>query len=114
MYGQETVRCEDKITSPPVPSGPRELGERVADLEQWTRGLPRQLEEWDQRLVSYLQCDFQNELNAARRTIDHQLDGLREYVEGARQKWWESYRGLILLVLGGLVGTAANFVALGS
>ncbi|WP_331759223.1 hypothetical protein [Streptomyces anulatus] len=112
-YGQETVRGEVKIVPPPAPSEPRVLGERVAGLEQWTRGLPQQLEAWDKRIVSYLQRDFQNELNAAGKTINHQLDGLRQYVEGARQKWWKSYRGPTLLVLGVLVGTAANFVALG-
>ncbi|MFF6992995.1 hypothetical protein [Streptomyces sp. NPDC010273] len=112
VYGQKTVRGEDKIVPPPAPSEPRELGERVIELEQWTRNLPQQLEVWDERLVSFLRQDFQNELNAAQKTINHQLDGLREYVEGAQQKWWQSYRGPLLLVGGVFVGTAANFVSL--
>ncbi|MFD3844830.1 hypothetical protein ACFWVB_02935 [Streptomyces microflavus] len=112
-YGQVTVRGGDKIVPPPAPSEPRELGERIQGLEEWARLLLQQIETWDKRLVSYLQRDFQNELNAAGKTINHQLDGLREYVEGAQQRWWKSYRGPTLLVLGVLVGTAGNFVALG-
>ncbi|CAL9467593.1 hypothetical protein [Streptomyces sp. enrichment culture] len=74
--------------------------------------MPQQLEAWDERLVSFLRLDFQNELNAAQKTINHQLDGLREHIEGAQQKWWQSYRGPLLLAGGVLVGTAANFVSL--
>jgi len=113
VFGQETVRGEDSFT-PPVRTGEAEsLDERVKTLEQWAQGVPQQMATWDARITSYLSLDYRNEIDAVQKTIGDQLDGLREYVEGSKQNAWDSYKGPFLLVLGVLVGTAANFVALG-
>ncbi|MGW1963614.1 hypothetical protein ACWCPD_25700 [Streptomyces sp. NPDC001935] len=112
VYGQMTVRGEHAIAAPPDVDVQGPLEQRVENLEQWTRALPQQLATWDEKLVSYLTHDFEGDLRATERTVNHQLDGLREYIEGARQNWWQGYRGPILLVGGVAVGTAANFVAL--
>ncbi|MGV9456110.1 hypothetical protein [Streptomyces sp. NPDC003635] len=113
VFGQETIRGEESFTPPVRPGEAESLDERLKALEQWAQGVPQQMATWDDRITSYLSRDYRNEINAVQKTIGDQLDGLREYVEGSQQKAWDSYKGPILLVLGVLVGTAANFVALG-
>ncbi|MGJ5899310.1 hypothetical protein ACSCBZ_46340 [Streptomyces niveiscabiei] len=90
------------------------IEQRMADVEKWKQAdLPQELDRRDKELMGRLERRFQSDLEAARKNVEDQYAGLREYVEGSKQKWWESYRGPILLVVGVLVGTAANFVALG-
>ncbi|MEU6767100.1 hypothetical protein ABZ916_31920 [Streptomyces sp. NPDC046853] len=103
VFGQETVRGRDSFTPPARTSEAESLDERVKTLEQWAQSVPQQMAMWDDRITSYLSRDYRNEIDAAQKTIGDQLDGLREYVEGSKQRTWDSYRGPILLVLGVLV-----------
>ncbi|MFF6882658.1 hypothetical protein ACFY9F_05675 [Streptomyces sp. NPDC012421] len=90
------------------------IEQRMADVEKWKQvDLPQELDRRNEELMVRLESRFQSDLEAARKNVEDQYAGLREYVEGSKQKWWESYRGPILLIAGVLVGTAANFVALG-
>lgn len=90
------------------------IEQRMADVEKWKQvDLPQELDRRNKELMVRLEGRFQSDLEAARKNVEDQYTGLLAYIKGSEQKWWESYRGPILLVAGVLVGTAANFVALG-
>ena len=54
---------------------------------------------------------FEGELKASEETLNDQLTGLSDYIRGAEEHWWGSYRGPLVLVLGVAVGLAANIVS---
>ncbi|MET9391409.1 hypothetical protein ABZY20_13495 [Streptomyces sp. NPDC006624] len=91
----------------------RTLEQRVQELDAWRRTLLTDLDQRDERLRTRIETSFQGDLTATRQSLRDQLDGLREYVAGAKQSFWGMYRGPIALFVGVLVGTVANFVALG-
>ncbi|MGW2725391.1 hypothetical protein [Streptomyces sp. NPDC001492] len=112
VSGFEAVRGEDTWMPLPAPDESQTVEQRVEALEQWAREMPRQIEQRDDHLADFLTLSYQGELEAARKTVNDQLDGLQKYIKGTEQSTWDSYKGPILLVLGVLVGTAANFTAL--
>lgn len=113
VFGTDSGAMGEAFDPTVVTSEPTTLEQRVAGLEEWKqRDLPGELNERDERLRSHLESRFQGDLEAARKNVEDQYAGLRDYVEGAKQTWWKSYRGPLLLVGGVLVGTVANFVAL--
>lgn len=113
VSGYDAVRGEETFEPLPAPDEAQTVEQRVEALEQWTRGVPQRIEQRDARLVDFVTRSYQGELEAARKTINDQLDGLLKYIKGTEQSAWDSYKGPILLVVGVLVGMAANFTALG-
>ncbi|MGI5406629.1 hypothetical protein ACQEV9_07515 [Streptomyces chartreusis] len=87
------------------------IEQRLESLEAWRHALPDELGRREQRSSDILRTDFQGALKATERGIDDQLKGLREYVEGAEQSVWASYRGPIVLGLGVALGLAGNIVS---
>ncbi|MFP3991007.1 hypothetical protein U9R90_26775 [Streptomyces sp. E11-3] len=115
VYATDAGTIVEAFDTNVVTSEQKTIEQRVADLEKWKQvDLPQELGRRNEELMVRLERRFQGDLEAARKNVEDQYTGLREYVEGSRQNWWESYRGPVLLVVGLLVGTAANFVALGS
>ncbi|MER6284737.1 hypothetical protein [Streptomyces sviceus] len=91
--------------------GNQTLEQRIGALEAWRRGIPDELRHREDQLEDQLASDFRNALNATEKTTDDRFKGLREYVEGAQQSFWASYRGPSILVVGVVLGLVANIVS---
>ncbi|MFE6092719.1 hypothetical protein ACFQ7M_12110 [Streptomyces massasporeus] len=114
VYASDSGAVGEAFDATVVTSEAKTLEQRVEDLENWKRSLPGALDEREEQIRVRLESRFQQDLETARKNVEDQYTGLREYIEGSQQKWWESYRGPLLLIVGVLVGTIANFVALGA
>ncbi|MEU4351775.1 hypothetical protein [Streptomyces sp. NPDC023838] len=113
VYATDAGAVVEAFNASAVTNREKTIEQRMADVEKWKQiDLPQELGRRNKELMVRLESRFQSDLEAARKNVEDQCAGLREYVEGSKQKWWESYRGPMLLVVGVLVGTAANFVAM--
>ena len=86
------------------------LEQRIEALEVWRRGLRDELDRRDEKVTERLTEQFQGGLASVEQTAEDQFKKLREYIEGSKQSLWESYRGPIVVVVGVVVGLAANIV----
>ncbi|MEU8679108.1 hypothetical protein [Streptomyces sp. NPDC048560] len=112
VYSSDTGAAVEAFDSHVHTSEARSLELRVQELEAWRQSLPTKLDQRDERLRTRLKTEFQEDLTSTRRSLWDQLDGLRGYLAGSKQSFWGMYRGPITLLVGVLIGTAANFVAL--
>ncbi|MFF4308507.1 hypothetical protein [Streptomyces sp. NPDC001507] len=87
------------------------LEERVDDLEAQQRNLPDELKALEKRIIDHLTGDFRGALKATEQTLDDKLVGLKDYIAGAEERWWISYRGPVVLAVGVVVGLAGNIVS---
>ncbi|MCI3274567.1 hypothetical protein [Streptomyces cylindrosporus] len=113
VYSSDAGAIGEAFNAHALTSEAKTLEQRVEALEAWRRTLPTDLDQRDERTRTRLETAFQSDLTATRQSLRDQLDGMREYVAGSKQSFWGMYRGPIALLIGVLVGTAANFVALG-
>lgn len=114
MYATDAVGIGEAFDARVVTDEVKTLEQRVEDLEAWKRSVPDELDRRDQQLTTRLETRLQSDLEATRQSVQTQLIQVREYLQGALQKATVSYRGPAALLVGVLVGTAANFVALTS
>ncbi|NUL24941.1 hypothetical protein [Streptomyces lunaelactis] len=114
VYATDAVGIGEAFDARVVTDEVKTLEQRVEDLEAWKRSVPDELDRRDQQLTTRLETRLQSDLEATRQSVQTQLIQVREYLQGALQKATVSYRGPAALLVGVLVGTAANFVALTS
>ncbi|MFJ4781815.1 hypothetical protein [Streptomyces sp. NPDC088794] len=87
------------------------LEQRLTALEAWKRGLPDELAHRERQLSDRIRGDYTGALTASEKTVGDQLEGVREYLQGADEHRWVSYRGPAILGFGIAVGLAANILS---